>query len=339
MIRIGIIGAGPNAEGHARYYRESPRTHLVAIADPDAARADRLAGELNARSVRDYREFLDHVDAVVVSSPNFLHYEHAVACAEAGKHLFCEKPMGLGVDEARGIAQAVSVNHVASQVGFSVRFGGEVQTMLRMHREGELGDLISLTSRRLCYIDPAKSGWRSDHRLSGGLLYEINIHELDWMMALGGRVTAVYARTWAQNPVDERSNDHLWVTLSFAGRATGTHEGSWLSANPNFYRSCEGTKSGLCTDEWGVQLFHAPRGGNRVEIAKDPNFDLRGNFLDVIEGKAPAVADARWGLEVMRVAEAVIESARRGHPIDLTHASDVEDPTPEPYHLPTEATA
>ena len=96
MIRIGIIGAGPNATGHASCFGKCPRTHVAAVADTDFPRAEALATQCgDAQPVRDYREFLDRVDAVVISWPNFLHCEQAVACAAAGKHLYCEKPMGL----------------------------------------------------------------------------------------------------------------------------------------------------------------------------------------------------------------------------------------------------
>jgi predicted dehydrogenase len=93
MIRIGIIGAGPNAQGHAHYYHQSPRARVAAIADVALDRAQALAGEVQAKAVSDYTQFLNDVDAVVVSSPNFLHREQAIACAQAGKHVYCEKPI------------------------------------------------------------------------------------------------------------------------------------------------------------------------------------------------------------------------------------------------------
>ena len=223
----------------------------MAIAEVNLGRAQELAQETGGRAVADYREMLEAVDAVVISSPNFLHHEHAIECAKAEKHIYCEKPMGLSLEQARDIEQATSRSQVASVVGFSNRFGGDVQTMLRLNEAGELGDLISLASRRLCFIDPQKTpAWRRDHAQSGGLLFEINIHEIDWMMWLGGEVQSVYARKWSQEN-GPRHNDHLWVTLNFDGGAVGAHEGSWLTSNPQFFRSVEGTRAVFSTDEWG----------------------------------------------------------------------------------------
>jgi predicted dehydrogenase len=318
MIRIGVIGAGPNGAGHAQYFASHERSRVVAIADPDMKRAIELADSVNARAMSDYREMLGNVDAIVISSPNFLHREHSEACASAGIHIYCEKPMGLSLADAQAIAAAVERSGVKSVVGFAVRFSAAMQTMKKALDDGMLGNLVSLCSRRLMYIDPEQqSGWRRDHRLSGGLLMEINIHELEWMLAFGGRVESVYARMWAAKSSSPRSNDQIWVTLNFANGAVGMHEGSWLSAQPQFYRSIQGADGGLCTDEWGNTVYFAKPGENRDALPPSPDFDLRGHFLDCIEFGTAPVADAQWGLNVMAVAEAVLASANTGSPVSV----------------------
>lgn len=317
MIRVGIIGAGGNAAGHARYFAACARSRVVAVADIDAERAAALASECGATPVADYRAFLADVDAVVVSSPNFLHREHALAAAAAGRHVYCEKPMGLSGAEAGEIAAAVRAAGVASVVGFSVRFAPNVQGMIRRAREGAVGRLRSVFSRRIVHIDPAQMpAWRRDHGRSGGVLLEINVHELDWMMWLGGEVRRVYARMRCDGDRGARGNDHLWFTLDFAGDAVGTHEGSWHGHAVNFYRGCSGDGGALATDEWGNGLLHTAAGQKRVAVEPDPAFDLRGHFLDCVEGRAEPVADVGWGLKLMTVAEAIFESARTGQAVE-----------------------
>jgi predicted dehydrogenase len=318
VIKIGIIGAGANAGGHARYFSSSPRSEVVFVADPALERAQQLAQEIWRTGCRDYQTVLAEADAVVVCSPNFLHHEQAIAVARAGRHVYCEKPMGLSATQAREIANAVNEAGVKSQVGFSVRFDPSIQTMVRYAQEGELGQIVSLCSRRLCYMNPEKApAWRRDHELSGGLLMEINIHELEWMMYIGGEVESVYARSWAANPASERSNDHIWVTLNFAQGATGIHEGSWLSSTSAYYRNVQGTQGGMSTDEWGTHLYYAHLDEDRVTITPDEAFDLRGNFLDSIEGVAEATADVNYALKVMTVAEAVLQSAASNRVVSL----------------------
>lgn len=319
MIRIGIIGAGPNAVGHAEYYFTSSRAQLVAIADPALDRAEALAKATGSKAVADFRSFLSDVDAVVVASPNFLHREQAIAVAKAGKHLYCEKPQGLSHADALAIADAVRTAKVASQVGFATRNDPTTGTMLRLAREGRFGEVFSVCSRRLMYMDTSKTaGWRADPALSGGLLMEINIHELEWMMEVGGPVQSVFARTWSKKPGHPRGNDHVWFTLNFSGSATGIHEGSWHCAMPQFFRSVVGTSGGAQTDEWGSSLLVADAlGKDRQPFTCDKQFDIRGNFLDAIEGRAAAVCDVLWGSQVMAVAEAIVASAQSGQVVGV----------------------
>ena len=117
-IRIGVIGAGGNATGHVQIFMKYPdRCRIVAVADPFQPAAEKLAALCGAKTNPDFTAFLDEVDAVVVSSPNFLHPEQTIVCAEHGKHVWCEKPMALNDEDARRMAAAVKKSGVASFVG------------------------------------------------------------------------------------------------------------------------------------------------------------------------------------------------------------------------------
>ena len=331
MIRIGIIGAGNNAAGHARYYAKSGRATVAAIADPAGAARGPLCGEIGCRGVAAFRELLDDVDAVVVSSPNFLHRDHAVACAAAGKHVYVEKPMGLSLGEAREIRDAVSDAGVASAVGFSVRLAGNVRAMLRRVREGDVGTLIGVRSiRSMKFPDETFDGWRGDPAKSGGVLMEINLHELDWIALIGaeaeagghggGRVSRVFARR-AAGADHPRANDHAWLLFDYEHGGHGTHEASWRCPDMSFHRGVWGTEAGLHTGEWGNDLHRRDPAGTAA-VEPDEPFDLRGHWLDRIEGRAD---DARcgvdWGLKVMSIAEAAVRSFTSGVP-------EAVEPTP-----------
>ena len=111
-IRIGIIGAGSIAEPHLDGYLRAPdAVEVTAVADIDPTHARKLADRAGgARDFADYREMLTSslVDAVDICLPHHLHADAIVAAAEAGKHVLCEKPLCLTVDEARRIQQAVT---------------------------------------------------------------------------------------------------------------------------------------------------------------------------------------------------------------------------------------
>ena len=183
-----------------------------------------------------------------------------------------------------------------------------------------MGDLISVWSRRLFYVDMSRApGWRADHALSGGVLFEINVHELEWMMAVGGELRSVYARAYAEGQSSPLANDHIWFTLNFAGGAVGLHEGSQVSPLSEYARGVTGSRAALQTTDWGQRLLFAERGGDPTDVPLDPAFDLRGHFLDCVENDARSVADAEWGLQVMTAADAILGSARTGQVVKLGH--------------------
>jgi predicted dehydrogenase len=312
VLRIGIIGAGPNGAGHARYYHACACCEVIAIADPDAQRARTLAVEVSAQPTADYRGFLDDVDAVVVSSPNHLHAEHAAVCAAAGKHVYCEKPMGLSAAEGERVHSAVCTAGVRSVVGFSVRFSPVVQTMLRMISEGEVGPPISVWSRRLGPGPPQGGGWRADQARSGGVLMEIGVHELDWLLAAGGEPVSVFARMCAADGARAPANDHVWATIAFRSGAAATLETGWLSPVPDYYRGVFGTLGGAATQDWGRSLLRGLGGGKTEPADLADAVDLRAHFLDCIERGAEPLADSAWGLRVMKLADALVRSAASG---------------------------
>lgn len=311
VTKIGIIGAGKNASGHAKYYAASPQAEVVAVADPYPEAARKLADEVGARAFEDFTDMLDQVDAVVVSSPNQFHRDQAVICAEAGKHVYCEKPMGINYAEAQAIAAAVRSARVKCAIGFSVSSSPVIRTLQKEIDAGNYGKLIGILSRRLMNLGHAvQTGWRADHRTTGGLLYEINIHEIEWMMRLGGTVESVFARFVAEGQDDPIANDHLAITLNFSSGAFGMHHGSQLTALPDMSKSVEGTHGSFATNQWSNELRFARRGSKEPEVlALEPQLDVRENFLNGIQEDTPLFNDFEWGLRVMAVGEAICRSA------------------------------
>ncbi len=130
QVGIGVIGLGWMGRVHASSYRRVPEhfpdlgvtPRLVVAADVSEARRSAAVGF--ERTVADWREVLDDpaVDAVSITLPNALHREVAVAAAQAGKHVWVEKPVGLGLADTEAVALAVREAGVLSAVGFCYRF-------------------------------------------------------------------------------------------------------------------------------------------------------------------------------------------------------------------------
>ncbi len=321
MIRIGVIGAGPNGTGNAkRLAAHADRATIAAVADIDPAAGRKLADAHDARLVSDYTEMLDDVDAVVISTPNDLHPDMAVTCAEAGKHVWIEKPMALSVADADRIVAAVDAAGVASFVGFSVRFGGVIRRMKQAAQDGELGELVSLWSRRLCFMDPATiRPWRLEYARSGGVMSELLCHEIDWIVDIAGDPTGVYCRAASRRHQGPGDNDHLWMTFTFGEETIGTLEGSQMAPIPDYYRGVVGREGSAATRQWGGELWMQKIGEDAVKVDPPEGFDKHGHFLDVIEGRCASVADSRYGRKIVVLSASAIDSAIRGEavPIEL----------------------
>jgi predicted dehydrogenase len=316
MHRLGIIGAGPNAASNTRHlaaYRD--RCGIHAVADPDTARAQALAGEFEARAVDDFTAMLDDVDAVVISSPNWLHREHVLACLVAGKAVFCEKPVGLNAAEAREIAAAIPDRGFKSFVGVTVRFVPRVRTLQQVIAEGMLGNVFSVWSRRQHdLITGQQAAWRFDSRKSGGVVAELLAHEIDWMRMLFGPVKTVAGRMHSVHGECARSNDHCWITLEFLSGVIGTIEGSQCTAHHEI-------SLGACGDE-ATAVFNSlansddlqvcRRGETFAPIESSPAIDKFAHFLDVLDERCASVADLAWGAELACIGDLAIDSALAG---------------------------
>jgi predicted dehydrogenase len=313
MIKIGLIGAGGIAGHHVKKFSGMPdRCRIVAIADPVEAAAQKLAESCGAKPVSDFIQFLSQVDAVIIGSPNFLHPEQTIVCAQAGKHVWCEKPMALeDVDAARMVA-AVEKAGVASFVGFSVRFDPPQVKMKEILDSGVLGAPVSIWSRRSSYFKPHVSPWRLDYAKSGGLMSELTAHEIDWIVKFAGDPLSVYCRKLSREHKDPRENDHLWMTFAFGPEYTGTLESSQMAPIADYYRGIIGTEASIFTTNWGGKVQLKKVEGDPVELELPPPFDKHSHFLDVIEGKCASVADLKWGEKIVNISTKALESAVSG---------------------------
>ena len=323
MIQLGLIGCGKNGAGNIeKLVAHSGRCRLAAAADLNAELAKAVvaeSGDAETRVVSDFHEFLDEVDAVVISSPNFLHAEQAIACAEAGKHVWIEKPMALSLAEADAICEAVRKSGVHSFVGFSIRFNATPRTLAAQFAAGEIGDLVSIWSRRL--IDLKRSGWRREFAKSGGVMSELIAHEIDWLTAITGMPESVYCRVQADEkeglPKDPRDNDYVWMTFGLPGGATGTIEGAQNAPFSEFYRGIVGSTGSVCEAEHGQKVYHYHAPKEREEVSRLERLDKHGHFLDVLEGRTQSMADAQRGREIVAITEKALESAVSGEAVSL----------------------
>ena len=145
-VRIGLIGAGRIGRVHAQAYRQVSGGRLVAVADVIKPAAEKLAQEYGLESYQDYRDILvrPDIDAVLIATPNWLHAETAIAAARAGKHIFCQKPIALTLEDADAMIAGGNEAGVVLQVGFMLRFTPPMPDVKELVASGALGDVISI---------------------------------------------------------------------------------------------------------------------------------------------------------------------------------------------------
>ncbi|MCL6560712.1 MAG: inositol 2-dehydrogenase, partial [Firmicutes bacterium] len=229
-IKLGIIGAGRIGKLHAENVAYNiGYVEIKAIADVFADKVKDWAHGLGIKNVyADYKEILNdpEIDAVMVCSSTDTHSQITIEAANAGKHIFCEKPIDLNLDKVNAALEAVKKAGVKFQVGFNRRFDHNFRQVRELVKAGKIGDphIIKITSR-----DPAPPPIEYV-KVSGGIFLDMTIHDFDMARYLmGSEVTEVYAvgAVLVDPKIGEAGDiDTAVITLRFANGAIGTIDNS-----------------------------------------------------------------------------------------------------------------
>ena len=207
-VRIGLVGVGWMGQAHAKAYIASsvyfgndavPVLEIVADATPELAEAGAKTVGCE-RWTADWREVVadPRVDVVDITTPNITHAEIAIAAAQAGKHVYCEKPLAMNVAEARDMVAAVEAAGVLSLVGFNFTKNPIQGLARKMIAEGDLGDILLVRgwSDEDFGTDPdLPFTWRMDKEIAGtGALGDMASHALSLTQMLVGDITEVCGR-------------------------------------------------------------------------------------------------------------------------------------------------
>ncbi|MEK9659678.1 MAG: Gfo/Idh/MocA family oxidoreductase [Chloroflexota bacterium] len=238
-IRVGVIGARYAALVHIPALTSEGFT-VQAICTRTAQSAQETARRFGIpNALMDYRALIarDDVDAVLVASPPALHAEMALAVLESGKHLLCEKPFTVTLEEARALRDAAAARpRVTAMVGHEFRFAPGRAYVGELVREGYLGSLHMALVRlinggRFAWVGRAYNGDTDNAEEGGGLLWSQGSHYLDALMAWFGPIASVSAYTHVHlgqrtgpdgAPVQASADDAFACTFSFAA-------GGWAS--------------------------------------------------------------------------------------------------------------
>ena len=211
-LRFGMIGVGKRGNAHLTRLVERSDVTVGAVCDTDPSARDTAQSAAQAddpRSYADYRELLrqEDIDAVLIATPCYLHAEMSAAALEAGKHVFCEKPLAISADQVKLVLDAARKSNAVFQIGQQSRSSPHMQGVVReIHESGLIGTPLVIKAQR--HSTPSRPGtrreggsglqrrfpgWYNDVELSGDLIVENSIHNLDvcnWLA--GSRPVSVY---------------------------------------------------------------------------------------------------------------------------------------------------
>lgn len=342
-IRVGVVGVGIGGL-HIEGYKMSPQAEVVALSDINAERAASTAERFGVSKVyTDYEKMIAQcdLDAVSVCTPNSLHAPVAIAAFQAGCHVLCEKPIALNAAEGQKMVDAGKASGKLFMMGFNNRFRGDTQVLKGMIDRGELGDIYYAKTGWLRRRGiPGFGGWFTTKSMSGGgPLIDLGVHVLDLALYLMGNPKPVgaigssYAVFGPNQPgkqqfaaADPRGTydveDLATGFVKFANGATVFVEASWASnvETERIYTSLMGTKGGadlgplrVYTEKDGVQVDIVPQcpniNGHNAEVL---------HFLDcIVNGKQP-LATGEHGLDVIKILDAIYESAETGQMVKIS---------------------
>jgi predicted dehydrogenase len=341
VLRLGLAGAGVAGQLRAGAARRVPAVAVVAVADPDGARAERAARAAGGRGVHrgdDWKALVDRpdVDAVVVSTPTPLHEEIALAALHAGKHVLCEKPLAPTSAACRRLAEAARDAGRTLAVGFNHRYLPPFRFLAQALEAGAVGRLTHVRARAAHGgLANFRAEWMYRGALAGGgATMDIGLHMTDLVRVVAGEIAEVHGlvsdRVWR---VEGSEDDAVAVMRSAAG-ATVAYHASWTEWRGYTFRLEAYGDRGIVRAQYGPMLAEVVRRRDGRPPARRWTLFARDNLRHRLLGWQPAarasfaaeladlagavagrpgrLAGGVDGLRAVELAEAVRESSRRG---------------------------
>ncbi len=225
-MRVGVIGAGSMGSVHANAWRAAG-AEITGITSSRVDEAAALASRVGARAFSSAVDMLEHVDVVDICTPTPFHLEYTELAASAGKHVVCEKPIALRLEDAQAMIDACRTANLRLFIAHVVRFFPQYRAAKETVSSGQVGDLGVIRLKRAAY-QPQILGenWFLDEAKSGGMIVDLMIHDFDYARWLGGDIERVYARS-ARGIHPDAPGDYALVTLRFTSGAMALIEGGW----------------------------------------------------------------------------------------------------------------
>ena len=197
MFKVAIVGMGYIAQNHIAAMKSVEDVKIVAVISRSEEKGAKAAAELGCKHYTTLDEALSKEDLNVVDVcvPTYLHEKYVIQAAKAGCHVLCEKPVTFELDSLDRMIAACEENNVRFMVAQVARWWPEFMTVKEYIDQKKLGDIHMIYEKRCCQ-HPTWATWHRDPAKSGGGLYDLNVHDIDYLYSLFGKPQRVYAIGW-----------------------------------------------------------------------------------------------------------------------------------------------
>lgn len=209
-LRIGVIGVGNMGQHHTRVLSLLKDVELVGVSDINVERGIDVASKYRVRFFEDYRDLLNHVDAVCVAVPTRLHHAVGMTCLQAGIHVLIEKPIAASISEAESLVNAAAQSHSILQVGHIERFNPAFQ---------ELGKVLK--TEELLALEAHRMSPYSQRANDVSVVLDLMIHDIDLLLELAAAPVANLTASGSRAS-DSGYLDYVTATLNFANGIVAT---------------------------------------------------------------------------------------------------------------------
>ncbi|MBI9094419.1 MAG: Gfo/Idh/MocA family oxidoreductase [Sphaerochaeta sp.] len=333
MTQVAVLGCGTMGQTHAHAYKNIEDVHVVAVCDIRKEKGIPVSELLEADYYSQAEALFSKAsfDVLDICLPTYLHKEYALLAMKQGKHVFCEKPIALSLEDAKEMIDCARQYDVYFSVGHVVRFFPPYRQATSLMEAGKIGiPRLIRTSRNQAFPPWSWEHWYQNTEKSGGPEVDLMIHDFDWIIHYFGKVERVYAKNLGEHLPDQR---HCLCILRLANGAMAHVEGSWALPKGSEFRTTYeivGTEGQLCYDsthdapiktEISNDLSHPVHHENPMYGGMNPyEAELRAFYDTVIHGN-PLQVTGEQALEALEVALAAVESARTGESVTLGRAT------------------
>jgi len=320
-LKVGLVGLGVMGRNHARVLNNLPGIDLVAVHDAAGDPTKAVKAEILLESVPEF--IPKNLDYCVVAVPTVYHEDVALEIVDMGAHVLIEKPVAHSVSSAIKIQAALANAHLVGAVGQVERYNPALAKARELIAQGLLGNIYEVFTRR--------QGWHPTRIADVGVVKDLATHDIDltaWITQR--RYEKVAAFTGHHS--GKKHEDIVSITAMMEGGVVTNHIIDWLSPNKIRETRILGEKGCLIADTLNVKLAFYPndlydadtfRGVIDGDITyykldkKEPLILEHEAFRDFILGESNNVATVESGIEVLKVCEAVLKSAKTGNSVNL----------------------